>query len=569
MKKNLARLCLESEEDEPALPPRLEIMLLHNQEFERVGDNGIDRTPVIAISKRRPNLTNLPTPRQHQKLPSVALLPHRIRTPQSELESRALPINVKKDYSESSLSHFDIIIRNIRRQSVRVELDRNKELMNKIIYNDKGHIVALFKESLIFDEPKEVLSDFYVLCESKSRISVLAKYAKKYSPCLFQLKERRILTKAGEKKEKIKKIKCEEDDEKGDEESTFLRTGFMNSLAKEDLSNSLSRLPANSLECSSDEDCNKIMTLLSELNEKDASVLRKEKGPAGKKKSNPTISDKALDRYKGVGKTNRIERRQPVVPNLKPAKPKCETRLSSAKLLAQLKGLTLNLNTVATPRLEHPPPPPLTTKHATPFHHYFNQQPKKTKEFASGSSLSKASHTMGFGTTFDSMLTTTNKAAGVSKIELPLCPRPLNKLSLLATKKVFLHVNVLPPKKQLNKNEGMEPRGHNKASTSIGVYGKPGILSPRLLLNANIRLKKEAQCNPKVTITVDMKKEQKETERFLLETMRSPRPACSPKLTNGKGIVKKTLSGVPATVSRCANFKYILQTKYVDLSKKL
>ena len=149
------------------------------------------------------------------------------------------------------------------------------ENIDKIIYNDRAHVVALFKDFLVYDDIKELIQQYYKSIESTYFINKYSadRKGKKCFPSTISLGEYKILKRAKIKKEKIRKIK-EGDKPKQENESTFFRTAFMNSLAKEDLSNSLSKLPANSLECSNDDDSNKMVELLKKL---DGSIIVKKK----------------------------------------------------------------------------------------------------------------------------------------------------------------------------------------------------------------------------------------------------------------------------------------------------
>jgi hypothetical protein len=143
------------------------------------------------------------------------------------------------------------------------------ESVNRIIYNDYTHPVSVFKDFLIYDDVKELLTSFYSFRTTKMLLKGLVKEReKKFVRFTFRLCENTIIKKAMMKKEKVKKIK--EEDMKGHESvSTFFRTTFISSLAKEDLSNSISRLPAISLDCSNNEGTENIDDLLKKLNNKE------------------------------------------------------------------------------------------------------------------------------------------------------------------------------------------------------------------------------------------------------------------------------------------------------------
>ena len=57
-----------------------------------------------------------------------------------------------------------------------INTDYNSLLIEKIISNDKSHLVAIFKDYLIFDEYDEFLRRFYKKNEIKERINKLCYY---------------------------------------------------------------------------------------------------------------------------------------------------------------------------------------------------------------------------------------------------------------------------------------------------------------------------------------------------------------------------------------------------------
>jgi len=143
------------------------------------------------------------------------------------------------------------------------------ESINRIIYNDYTHPVSVFKDFLIYDDIKELLTSFYTFKTSRMLLKDLVNERQKKFVCFtFRLCENTIIKKGMMKKEKVKKIK--EEDMKGHESvSTFFCTTFITSLAKEDLSSSISRLPTISLDCADKEDTENIGDLLKKLNNKE------------------------------------------------------------------------------------------------------------------------------------------------------------------------------------------------------------------------------------------------------------------------------------------------------------
>ncbi len=165
-----------------------------------------------------------------------------------------------------------VIRLNLLRRCRKVRTEAEVEDITRIMYNDRAHIVAVFKDFLIYDDIKELLRAYLPKTEAVRELRKISTKlrAEKFVPCDIALEEQLILKKGKERKEKVRRIKGDRPAE--EDGSTFFRTAFLNSLAKEDLSNSLSRLPANSLECSDDEDSQRILELLRELNSHDISL---------------------------------------------------------------------------------------------------------------------------------------------------------------------------------------------------------------------------------------------------------------------------------------------------------
>lgn len=58
--------------------------------------------------------------------------------------------------------------------------DFNKMMINDIIYNEKSHLVATFKDYLIIDDISEFLKRYYTKQESKSRLPKICEFYEKY-----------------------------------------------------------------------------------------------------------------------------------------------------------------------------------------------------------------------------------------------------------------------------------------------------------------------------------------------------------------------------------------------------
>jgi len=253
-----------------------------------------------AIPLVKAMLAQTPTPTNPIQISARQLIPITSRNPRAEvvtsmhtMAEKIKKITSKKESNDStneltqSVSTFKFnkitekYFAKVIRLNLLMEYKRNflasqLENVDKIIYNDKAHIVAKFKDYLIYDDIKEILQKEYKSIESMYLINKIAcSKPKKFVPSDIVLKENKILNKANQKKEKIRKIREEDKYQHNENDETFFRTAFMNSLAKEDLSNSVSRLPSNSLEVSNfDEETCKFAELLKAL---DGSMLKKKK----------------------------------------------------------------------------------------------------------------------------------------------------------------------------------------------------------------------------------------------------------------------------------------------------
>lgn len=82
----------------------------------------------------------------------------------------------------------------------------NVKIVNDIIYNEPTHIVAVFKDYLIFDDLSEFLKRFYDQGESFTRLPKICEFYEKYSkvfPNYIILPESKMMFKNIERKQKI------------------------------------------------------------------------------------------------------------------------------------------------------------------------------------------------------------------------------------------------------------------------------------------------------------------------------------------------------------------------------
>ena len=121
----------------------------------------------------------------------------------------------------------------------------NKTIISNILYNQKYHIVSLFKEILIYDDPGEFFKRYYNLNESYSKIKTYCEFYEKNSkifPNYISLPESKIIFKNIKKKQKmlnnINEDNKKENNEKNNEQ-IFSNT-IMNSILSENSSLSAS-----------------------------------------------------------------------------------------------------------------------------------------------------------------------------------------------------------------------------------------------------------------------------------------------------------------------------------------
>ena len=155
---------------------------------------------------------------------------------------------------KSNPEKFKRIIKlNLAKKMKAVDKENEVELVNKILFNEGSHIVAVFKEFLIYDDCNEFLHRYYKSKESCARMKQIADYygAKGAPKPWYQiLPEMAILSKGRHRKQKIRRIRDEDDAAKAKNNvlnTIFFKSTFMNSIAKSDLSNSKSHVIKDSL----------------------------------------------------------------------------------------------------------------------------------------------------------------------------------------------------------------------------------------------------------------------------------------------------------------------------------
>ena len=190
--------------------------------------------------------------------------------------------NNKKNHSMDDDKMQIIIKRNLEKCCKEIKKDYYLEIIDKIVYNEKAHMVAIFKDYLIYDDNNEFFEKLFpikvciILLENLNDIT--------FHPNWEIAAPRYIVERANRRRKKIQKIK-NEDAKKGIKQSMLFGKEYMINLAKEDLGNSKSIVPADSLEASIDNNC-RISFLLNKLEENDTILLGNSKKTT---KNNPKV----------------------------------------------------------------------------------------------------------------------------------------------------------------------------------------------------------------------------------------------------------------------------------------
>lgn len=98
-----------------------------------------------------------------------------------------------------------LIARNLSKKYITSKDSYNLKVINDIIYNENSHIVALFKEYLIYDDISEFLKRFYKSTETFPRLHKVNDYYAKYSkvfPNYFLFKESKYMFKNIKRKQR-------------------------------------------------------------------------------------------------------------------------------------------------------------------------------------------------------------------------------------------------------------------------------------------------------------------------------------------------------------------------------
>lgn len=119
---------------------------------------------------------------------------------------------INNDFSTQKLNPIDnskvmnIIAENLSKKYMTSKDFYNVKIINDIIYNEPTHMVAIFKDYLIYDDLSEFLKRFYQDFESIQRLPKICEfyeYNSKVFPNYVNLPENKFMFKNIEKKQKI------------------------------------------------------------------------------------------------------------------------------------------------------------------------------------------------------------------------------------------------------------------------------------------------------------------------------------------------------------------------------
>jgi len=140
-----------------------------------------------------------------------------------------------------------IIQNNLKKCLEKIDSSNEVEIINKILFNEPSHIVALFKEYLIYDDCNEFLHRLYKNAEIPERMDLIVEYySKKISnkPWQHNLPEIKIFLKSTSRKLKIYKIREEDirNAHKNREQginSQLFKSSFLRSMDNTDISKTI------------------------------------------------------------------------------------------------------------------------------------------------------------------------------------------------------------------------------------------------------------------------------------------------------------------------------------------
>ncbi len=135
-----------------------------------------------------------------------------------------------------------LMIHNLKKYNVSIEFI-NKKIITDIIFDERKHIVSIFKNYLLWDEMSDFLNRFYYKHESKNRLPKINHYYEKYTlfpPVYYSLEGViRIMLKNVKKKKKYLEM-IEEKEDNLNNKKDIKKNEFMRIINPNDISETMS-----------------------------------------------------------------------------------------------------------------------------------------------------------------------------------------------------------------------------------------------------------------------------------------------------------------------------------------
>ena len=146
------------------------------------------------------------------------------------------------DNNKILLKAEKIMINNLKKYNVSVEF-LNKKIITDIIFDERKHIVSVFKNYLLWDEMSDFLNRFYYKHESKNRLPKINHYYEKYTlfpPVYYSLEGViKIMIKNVKKKKKYLEM-VEENEDNLNNKKDIKKKEFIRIINPNDLSETMS-----------------------------------------------------------------------------------------------------------------------------------------------------------------------------------------------------------------------------------------------------------------------------------------------------------------------------------------
>jgi len=299
-------------------------------------------------------LASLPKPPSHYKF--VHSIVNNIGKTYEPGDYNFTDFNFKQSFSDfmCSSSHNkrqpkNIIKRNLIKRYKELKEKTNTEVIDKLIYNERAHIVSVFNDCRIYNDHKENLIKYAIVQESLFYLPRFLFQPIIYRPFRFHWKEYCFIKRNNESKERIYKM-LNEKKARVSYNSNLFDTDYRNCLVEDDLSNSLNAMVEE------DKEMNKgdLLKLLTELND-DLTNVKIDEAPniTPKEKDEPKRNG-SLGRSEGTATDSRSE-----------GKLILERPINKRPLLPPTRSAKVNLNKIRMMDYEEPVKTmPSTSKHS-------------------------------------------------------------------------------------------------------------------------------------------------------------------------------------------------------------